>query len=447
MRLDRTEVTESPVGRILIRLAFPMVGGLLATMLFGLVDTFFIARLGPLPLAAMGFTFPVIFMVTGTAMGMGIGMTSVVARAVGEGDQHQVAELTTGGLLLAFIVVALFVLAGLGLHDRLFRLLGAGPDLVPLIGQYMKTWFMGVMFLVIMMVGSSAIRATGDSFSPSMIMIIAGVLNAMLDPLLIFGLGPFPRMELRGAALATIISYLITFVAAFHILVRREKMISFKRLVWARLWDTWRRMMYVGFPAVATNLMVPLAVGIVTRLLAGYGASVVAAYGVASRIESLAMVVHFALSSVMAAFAGQNIGAGRVDRVRAGLRFALQYCLLLGAGLWLVLAVGAKTIAGWFTDDPGIVTSLLPYLWLVPLSYGPLGYMLATASSFNAANKPRYSVFLFVTRFFGLMVPLALIGSLVAGVPGIYVGLFTANVLSGALAFGLQRRVYGKPIH
>lgn len=440
MRLNRTHVTEGPVGSTLIRLALPMVGGILTMMLFNVVDTFFIAQLGAVPLAAIGFTFPVVFIVTGTTMGMGIGMAAVVSRAVGEGDHQRVAEITTRGLMLVILLVLFFVASGLLLHDRIFALLGADEALIALIHQYMFPWFLGVAFLVIPMIGNSAIRATGDSFTPSLIMIIAGGVNVILDPLLIFGIGPFPRLELQGAALATVFSYMITFVAACWILVRREKMIIFAIPPLAALLHTWGRLLHIGGPAVLTNMCIPLTTGILTRIMAGYGPQAVAAFGVGARIESLVMVGAFAMSTVMVPFAGQNFGAGRADRVQEGLRFGLRYCMTISLILWVPLAWGGRAIASWFSADPVIIEIIRPFLLLVPLSYGAFGYMLLVTSSFNAAGMPRHSMALFGSRLVVFTVPLALLGSHVAGIPGVFAAMFIANLGSGLLAHAMRRR-------
>jgi putative MATE family efflux protein len=434
MRPQRTYVTEGPIGPTLLRMTLPMVAGIMTMMLFNVVDTFFVSLLGPIPLAAIGFTFPVVFIITGTTMGMGIGMASVVSRAVGSGDHKVVAETATRGLLFVVLLVLLFVAVGLLLHDPVFRLLGANEELIGLIRQYMIPWFLGVPFLVIPMIGNSAIRATGDSLTPSLIIMTAGVVNIVLDPLLIFGIGPFPRLELQGAAVATVISYGVTFCAALWVLIRREKMIVWEIPPLAGLLETWRRLLYVGLPAVLTNLLIPLSGGILTRIMASYGPHAVAAFGVCSRIESLVMVGAFAMTTIMVPFAGQNFGAGKADRVMAGLRFGLRYCLCISFVVWVILALAAETIAGWFADDPEIIKIILPFLRWVPLSYGAFGYMLLVTATFNGGGHPGKAMLLFGSRLFIFTVPLALLGSHWGGIPGVFVAMFAGNVLAGLFA-------------
>ena len=191
-----------PVAPTLFRMTLPMVAGVLAMMLYNIVDTYFVGRLGGDPLAAMGFTFSITQIIMGFALALMIGTSTVLARLIGAGDVGQVRRITTDALLLSGC--SMLALGGMGIFflDRVFSAMGAEPHLLPTIRQYMVPYFAGVALLAIPMVGNGAIRATGDTKYPSLIMISSAIVNIALDPLLIFGLGPFPRLELRGAAYA-----------------------------------------------------------------------------------------------------------------------------------------------------------------------------------------------------------------------------------------------------
>ena len=190
----------------------------MAILLFAIVDTLYIGRLGAEPLAAMGFIFPINFVVMNLTRGLGIGVTSTIARAIGEGNQPKVQRLATDGLGLAVLIVTCLALIGLTQLNTIFSLLGAERDMLALISDYMIPWCLGVGFLIIPMIGVGILRATGDTKTPAIIMTIAGLINIVLDPLLIFGIGPFPRLELQGAALATVVSWVVAFAASLWIL-------------------------------------------------------------------------------------------------------------------------------------------------------------------------------------------------------------------------------------
>ena len=419
-------------------MAVPMFFGIAAVILFTVVDTYFVGQLGANELAAMGFCFPVAFFIQNLAMGMGTGATSVISRAIGAGDQERVKRLTTHSLLLALALVITVALSGLAGMDVLFTAMGAKPELMPLIKDYMTPWFLGVGLLVIPMVGNSALRATGDTKTPAFIMMAAGLINVILDPLLIFGLGPFPRLELQGAALATVGSWMTAFTAATYFLKYRYKMLTNP---WCGgVIDSFRQILKVGIPAAATNVLVPLSTGVLTKMVSEYGKEAVGAFGVAGRIDALSMVGIFALAASMSPFAGQNFGAMRCDRIRQAMRIGLGFSLAWGFSVATILAVFGTPIAGLFSEKQGVIEALVPYLGLVPWSYGLLGMALMVTNTFNAIDRPYSSSLVIVVRLFVLAIPLAALGSSVAGLQGLYSGILAANVLTGLFALAMVWR-------
>jgi putative MATE family efflux protein len=431
---------EGPVGSTLVRLALPMVFGMAAVVLFNVVDTFYVGRLGSTELAAMSFTFPVVYMLMHVAVGLGVGLTAVVARVIGQGDLQRVRRLTTDGLFLANTVVITMAVAGILTIEPLFRSLGAGDDLIALIRTYMVWLYAGIGFLVIPIVGNSAIRATGDTKTPAIIMMVAGLVNIALDPLLIFGIGPFPRLELEGAAIATVISWALTFVAAFWFLGRRLKMLEWSIPRPREVWASWKAILYVGVPAAATQVLVPVAAGIITRIVATFGTTAVAAFGVGTRVEALAMIGVFSLGAALAPFIGQNYGARNCDRLRKAIRFCAVASLVFGFGFFLVFAALARPIALLFSDQEPVVSIIVKYLRIMPIGYAFHGFALLVISSFNALNRPITSAFLNFSRLFVFGIPLALLGARYVGVSGVFIGVVVANFLVGVVAFAAVRK-------
>ena len=423
-----------PVGKTLLGLAGPMVVGIAAIILFQVVDTYFVGRLGADALAAMSFSFPVAYMLFSVSMGIGIGTTAVIARAIGEGDRQRVVRLATHALLLATVVVVALSTVGLLVSPYVFRAMGASDALMPLIMSYMTPWFIGVPFLVIPMTGNSAIRATGDTKTPSVIMLVAGVVNVGLDPLLIFGWGPVPALGLPGAAIATVISWTITFFAAGWLLIKRERMLSLRQAGWSTLWDSWKQVLYVGLPAAGTNALIPLSTGILTRIVAEHGALAVAGFGVGQRMEALALIVVNAMSTALTPFVGQNIGSGNLARVRAAVRFSTRLSLGWGGFVAVVFWLGAPWMAAAFNDDVTVVGASVDYLRHIPLSYGMLGIAMMMNTTFIAMNKPLSASIIIAVRMFVLAVPLAYLGSVLWGLDGVFIGIAAGNVTIGIVA-------------
>ncbi len=440
---NKAVLVEGPIGKVLFKLTVPMIFGILGMVAFNLVDTFFVGQLGTLELAALSFTFPIILVVGSLAMGFGTGVAAVVSRSIGEGDSRKVRELTTDSLILALLVVAVFIVLGLLTLEPIFRLIGANAETLPLIKQYMKIWYPGMIFVVIPMVGNNAIRGIGDTKTPSVIMLVAVLINCILDPLLIFGIGPFPRLELAGAAIATVVARASTLVVSLYVLIHREKMLTFTKKTFRSVRRSWKSVLYIGLPAAGTRIIIPLVIGVITRLVASYGPEAVAGFGVASRIEIFALAVIWALASVIGPFVGQNWGAGKPDRVRIGIIKCEKFSMVWGFGMFVFLAVAAKPIASIFNDNPIVIKTIVMYLRIVPISFGLEGILVLLAAALYVLHKPFHATGFVVVQMLILYIPLAHVGSALIGLKGVFIAAAIAYGLSGILAHFLTRSVMG----
>lgn len=427
-------LTEGSVGKRLFFMTVPMLMGIFSIMVFNLADTYFVAQLGTEELAAMSFTFPVVMVLAGFALGLGTGAASVVSRAIGRGGRRSVRRFSTDSLTLSLLVVFVFSAAGFFTIGPVFSMLGAEPDLLPLIRQYMSIWYFGMIFLVVPMVGNSVIRATGDTKYPSLIMMTAAGVNIILDPLMIFGLAGFPRLGLAGAALATVVSRALTCAAAILMLHFRERLIDFSPPSPREIIDSWKKIMWVGIPAAATRIMVPVSMGILVRIVSGLGKESIAAFGAGARISSFAMIPIFALSSSLIPVIGQNWGAGLYGRVDRGRLYSSFFSFWWGIVCVGIFLLSAGPIARLFSEDPDVARRIMLYLWIVPLGLGLQGVAVITSSTLNAINKPINSALLVVVRLFVLYVPLTYIGSRLWRLEGLFGGMALANIITGILA-------------
>ncbi len=434
------QLTEGPVAAHLRRLALPMVWGILATMSFNVVDTYFVAQLGSAPLAAMSFTFPVVMVINSFAIGLGAGTSSAVARAYGAGDHARVRRLVTDASLLALLVALCISAVGLATIEPLFKLLGASAEMLPLIADYMVPWYLGAVFAVVPMVALSSLRAIGNSALTGRIMVGVALFNLLLDPLLIFGLLGFPRLELQGAALSTVIARGISFFAALYFLIRREHLMAAPQWNLSSLIESWRTVLAVGLPAVATNVIIPMAGGVVVALVAAHGADAVAGLGVALRIEPVALIVFYALSSVVGPFMGQNAGAGKVERLWETVTVLARFCVVFGFALALLLFFAGPPLAGLFSDSPEVLAVAVAYLTLVPFSYAGYGFVMSANAAFNGLGRPLPATLISFLRVFGVYLPLAWAGNQLWGITGLFAATAAANLLLGALACWWLRR-------
>lgn len=436
---DKGDLTTGPVRGHLVRLTVPMIWGIFAILSFQLIDTIYIGRLGPQALAAIAYTFPVTMVIFSLIMGMGIAMSSVLSRQIGARDAETVRRIASHGVFLAFLVG--LILAGIGIltHDTLFRAMGAGDDLLPLIHDYMMIWFAGAVFVVCPMVGNSAIRATGDTLTPALIMTIAAVVNIILDPLLIFGLLGFPRMEMQGAALATVIANGMAMVAGLYVLSVKKKLLCLRPQL-QLLGDSAKRLAIIAIPAGLTSILQPVTNAILIFYLTDFGAAPVAAFGAASRVEAFLFVIIMALAVGMSPVLGQNWGAKRFDRVHETLRDALRFSAIWSLFIAVLLAIFAYHIARMFTDDPEVIRVMTLFFWIVPISYIAGNLVPGWGSAFNAIGFPQRSFVMLFIKLICLQIPLAWLGHHLYGVVGVFGAIAVTNVVAGTGFHLLNRR-------
>lgn len=439
MQPKQARLTTGPVGRHLADMAIPVLFGIFTMMLQAFVDAYFIGRVGDRELAALSFAYPILMIVTSVAIGLGAGTSSVVARAIGSDDERRARRLSTDSLILSFIVTAVVAVIGVLTIEPLFLLLGAPDDMIPLIAGYMHILYAGVPFVVVGMVGMSSMRATGDTRLPSVLMVIAAVANMALDPLLIFGLGPIPEMGLNGAAMASLISRASIFIGTVYLMRVRLGMLSFSVPDLAEMRRSWTDILHVGIPAAGTNAIIPIAVAVITAMLARYGPEAVAGFGVASRIESLTLVMFYALSAVIGPFVGQNMSAGKADRILLALRLCTLFCLGSGLAIAIALAGMSGYLPSLFSDHPGVTDVATLFLWIAPVSYGAYGMVMVMNASFNGMGKPMPAVIISVGRMGVVYVPLALLLDHFFGIGGIFVAYALANVVSAVVAYSWAR--------
>ena len=435
MTSAQPRLTQGSVGRHLVDMAVPVLFGIFTMMGNAFADMWFIGRVGDRELAALSFAFPILMIVTSVAIGLGAGTSSVVARAIGAHNHRRARRLATDSLILSFGITAVISAIGFLTIEPLFRLLGAPDDMIPLISGYMKILYSGVPFVVVGMVGMSSMRATGDTRLPSMLMVIASVANVILDPILIFGVGPVPAMGLNGAAMAALLARAAIFFGTLYYMRTRLDMLTFNKPDPGELRSSWADVLHVGIPAAATNAIIPIAMGVITAMLAKYGPDAVAGFGVASRIESLTLVLFYALSAVIGPFVGQNVSAGRADRILRALRLCSLFCVATGLLIAALLAFSGHWLPTIFSDNPDVTDVSTLFLMIAPISYGAYGMVMVMNASFNGMGKPMPAVHISVTRMALIYVPVALIAERFFGIAGIFGAYALANIVTGVVAY------------
>ncbi|WP_196890468.1 MATE family efflux transporter [Aureivirga marina] len=435
MKRDPKFIIEGPINKVLFKLTWPMVFGVMGIFIFNLIDTFFIGKLGVDNLAAISFTFPVVAFVGSIAMGISVGAAAIVSKKFVSEPRNEVRVFAWETLLLALLAVFIVMIVGLNTIEPTFKLLGAKQEQLLLIDEFMSIWYFGTIFLVIPMVGNGIIRATGDTFTPGIVMITFAIFNAAIDPFLIFGIGPFPKLGIKGAAIATVSSRAIIAVICLYILIKRDKILHIHFRKFTTILNTWKKIISIAGPSAIGLIIAPLSIAIVTKLISNYGKEAVAAFGIVSKVELFGLIIITALASVMTIFTGQNFGMKNWKRLKIAAKRTTIFSLIMGLILLICYKIWSKDIGELFSTDEEVIKVTMQYFGIVAYSYGFQGIFQISSAMFNGLNKPLSSLSIVVIRMFVLYVPLAYILSKLIGISGIFWAVFIANIIVGIISY------------
>ena len=442
MKNNAPKLTVGPVSGSILSMMLPMALGILVMIGNGLVDAYFIGQLGYAQLAAVSYAFPVWFVAAGIVMGLGTGTSSVLSRFIGAGDTKSVKQIATHSMILAVLAGAVVTAIGLLSIESLFGLLGANKETMPYVKSYMTIYYWGSLFLGIPFIGNSILRANGDAKTPSLLVAFSAIVNAVLDPILIFGWFGFPEMGVAGAALASVISTVAFLLASLWVLIFRDNLLTSIGHSLSSMISSWKQVLHVGLPAIASNLIAPVSSALVTALVSTYGQEAVAAYGLAGRIEALVIVLLMALGGATAPYVGQNYGAKKFDRLVDGFKFSARFALFYSIFCILLLYFISSTILGVFTDNEDVIRLAMIQLMICPWGYGFLGIASICNGSFNAFARPLPAMTISISRTLVIYVPLAYLLAYYFGFQGIHIAQVLANIFAGCVAIVWYRKVF-----
>ena len=428
----------SPVGFVdgsitghLMRLGSFMAMGSISLNVAQLAEAVYLGIVGTEALAAMGFAFPITITLFAFAGGIGSGASSVIARAVGAGDQDRTIRLVTHAQVLAIVVGITLALLGYQFANDIVTLLGAKDVVRTMSIEYLQVYMIGIPLFLLSIVGSTLLRATGSAASPGIIMTAGSVLQIALGPIFIFGWFGIPELGIAGAAWAYVISRFVS-VFLYCAMLIRARMVQWS---FDQMRESWLAILHVGGPAIASGLIQPVSMLIVTRLLAGHGHEVVAGYTVASRVETMAHMILWSASSSAEPFIGQNWGARQFDRVKEAVKLVNRFCLAWGAFTFVFMVTFGEWLVSLIDSNQIVIDVAGAFFLVIPLTIGFMGILQVANSSFNARGRPTPALVLSLVRTLIFYIPLSILGDWLWGYLGIFIATAFTNVLLGIVGW------------
>jgi MATE family, multidrug efflux pump len=435
------EFTEGPIGRAILLLAVPMVLEVVLESIFAVADIFWVSHLGADSVAAVGLTESLLTVVYALAMGLGIGATAVVARRIGEKDREGAARAAAQALVLAVLVSVVLGLTGALLAPRLLALMGGTPSVIATGRGYATIMLGGEAAIIVLFVVNAVFRGAGDAAIAMRVLWLANIINIVLGPLLIFGVGPFPRLGVTGAAVATTFGRSVGAIYAVARLFRQASRVPVAPRHLRIDVSVMRQILRLSGSATLQNLIGMASwIGLV-RILAGFGSGALAGYTIAVRLIIFVLLPSWGLSNAAATMVGQSLGARKPERAEASVWHAARYNAYFLTTVGVLFFVAAPLIVRAFTTDPAVAGYAVRCLRIVALGYPVYAYGMVLTQSFNGAGDTWTPTWLNLLCFWIFEIPVAWALAHPAGFgpEGVFWAIMTAFSLL-AFASGLAFR-------
>ena len=437
----------APLGRLLLSLSLPGVVSMIIMALYNIIDTFWVARLGHEAIAALTIVLPYHILNIAIGVGSGVGISALTSRRFGERNikdtNHVAGQIfpiigVFGGILLA---VAVFF------PHTILTISGATPDIMDYGTQYLVIIGFGAPFLLFSMTASSLLRGSGDALRPMLFMLTGVIINIILDPFMIFGIGPFPEMGVRGAALATVISLVFNAGLSFYWVVAHKSAYRIKlpHLMpdLSVLYDIYR----VGFPTMIMEIMQGVVFALFNSALSSFGSLAIAAAGIAIRIFDLALMPVFGVAQGLLPIVGFNFGARLWHRLWRAVRLASGGLALFMVVASVALEIFAPDLIGIFSNDPELMAVAVPAMRIVLSSLVIVGPAIMFVTAFQGLSKGKEAMILSLARQLVFFVPLLFLLPRILGIDGVWLSLPVSDALAFVLSglwlfreYKLQRR-------
>jgi len=421
-----TDLTQGSIPKHLIRFSIPMfIGNLLQTAL-GMTDSIWVGNIvGPNAVGAIQVSFPIQFMLIALSNGATLATTILVSQYFGAGDHEKVKKTINNSYSVALIFGALLTIAGLLLCDTILLWMNTPAEIFPMASSYLKIILSGFIITFLVNLITSILRGIGDTVTPLIFMAIGMVINIALDPLLIIGIGPFPKLGFNGSAYATVISQAIGLIIALIYLNSKQHLVSIDlkklQLEGAHI----VKLFQIGLPSMIQQSLISLSSVFITGMVNSFGANATTAYGAASRIDSLVFMPAMSLGLAVSALTGQNLGAGNVKRVNE----VFKWGVIMTAGITLTLSVFILLFPGlllsMFVRDPSTILEIgTGYLRTLGFAYILFALMFISNGVINGSGRTIVTMAVTLMSVWLVRVPLAAVLSKThLGISGIWLAI------------------------
>ena len=426
---------EKPVFPLLVSMALPMVISMLVNSLYNIVDSFFVAQISEDAMTALSLVYPVQNFVNAVAIGFGIGLNAVISYYLGAGDKKAAGCAATQGLALTMLHAVILTIGSLLVIERFLRMFSSSETVIDLGVRYSRIIFLFTIAIMANLYFEKVFQAVGRMKVTMTGMMVGCIVNIILDPLLIFGIGPFPALKVTGAAIATIIAQMV--VTLLFLFFASQDQILFHHIHLLQAPDSKKasEILQLGFPSCLQSLVFTGISMTIARLVAGYGDAAVAVQKVGAQIESISWMTSDGFASAVNSFIAQNHGAGKEDRIHAGYRSALKIVLPWGLFCTILLVCFPTPIFKIFITEPDVIPMGISYLIILGFSQLFTSLEITTSGAFCGYGRTLPPSITGITLNL-LRIPMALaLTATPLALSGIWWSISITSILKGLILF------------
>ena len=428
MTEEKIRLESDRIVSLLIKLSIPGIVSMFVQALYNVVDSIYVGHLSQEALAALSLAFPVQIVLIAVAVGTGIGITSLISRLIGKGDIKRASSTAEHALIIALVYGGIGFVVGLFFSREILSLFTSDELLIDLGSRYIKIILMGSTALSIPVISNTILRGEGNTFIPMITMLIGSVLNIILDPFFIFGLSIFPRMEIEGAAVATVLSRVISGVFIVYILFKGENLVKIRFKSFRPDFILLKDVYAVGLPSMVMQLLASFMIASVNTILAGYTSAAIAALGIYFRLQSFVLMPVFGLNQGFMPIVGYNYGHRKPERIKRTVLYGFLIAFIFTMIGFSIFQLFPRQLVLLFNDNDELVRIGTNALKTISYLYPVIGFSIVASVAFQAFGKGFRSLVISLFRQVILLIPLAYFFGKMGGLPLLWYAFPVAEI-------------------
>ncbi len=401
------DYTQIPLGKAVLLLAIPMVLEMVMESIFAVVDIYFVGKLGADAVATVGITESVLTIIYAIAFGLSMATTALVSRRIGEKKPEEASKEGLQAIFTGIFISLVIALPGIFWAKDLLRLMGASPVIVEEFNGYTSVMFGGNLVIMLLFINNAIFRGAGDAAIAMRVLWMANGLNIILDPLLIFGIGPFPELGITGAAIATTIGRGVAVVYQFYVMWSGKGRISLKHLPIGIEWQRISHLVKISLGGIAQSMIATSSWVFMVRIISAFGSDVLAGYTIGIRVIIFSLLPSWGLSNAAAALVGQNLGAGHSARAEKAVWGVARINMIFLGSLSVLFILFPDWFIRFFTEDTEVIKYGVECLQIIAYGFVFYGLGMVMVQAFNGAGDTRTPTRINIFAFWMVEIPLA----------------------------------------